>query len=184
MSDLEVQLPPPLEAILVDLEKTLDAKLYYAGLVICLTLPEICCALTKETHEFVKGPDYRKFIETYARTEEIVISPMECYRLRGGVVHRGGSGFGQIDGYTHVLFTIPETNGSVHGVHMKNGRGDALTLDLVLFCSAMVRAVLRWYDANSENKKVARNLENLISRRTLDDWPIKMSGPIIGSGPL
>ena len=180
-----VDLPKPLSAITADVERAFKAKLYYPALVVALTLPEVCSALPMDTNEFVKGPHYRKFLEIYANPTELGLSPMECYRLRGGVVHRGGAGFNQVESFSHVFFTIPETVNSIHGIRLVGPNGFAMTLDLRLFCSAMVRAVCRWYLDNQNHEKLASNLENLISPRSLGGWPLDQGvRPVLGSGPL
>src|ERR1700742_1557303 len=85
------RVPPELDAILHEIEKALDAKLYYLAIAVALSVPDICACL-----EF--DPDRPRWAnrETYAGWCDAHLSVCfnnldgnELYNLRGGVLHKG-----------------------------------------------------------------------------------------------
>src|SRR5262245_2274592 len=89
-----------LDSILVDIQRAIDAKLYYPALLVALTIPDICAALTLDKSVNVTARDYIRFVERYTVAEPgadpeavnfIGVDGVMCYRLRCGVVHRGNS---------------------------------------------------------------------------------------------
>src|SRR5690606_23209998 len=62
----------------------------------------LCAALALEKSVFVKEKHYVSFVEKYTTKPELGLGGLDCYRLRGGVVHRGSfSGHPKWD-TTHV----------------------------------------------------------------------------------
>jgi hypothetical protein len=118
-------------------------------LLISLTLPEICTALTVDNSVFIREKHYAQFVDKYASGFNLGLTGIECYRLRGGVVHRANMAGHPFIGVSHVIFTLPETGGSVHALSMEVKDSippkRAAMLDLVMFCGAMVGAVRIWY---------------------------------------
>src|SRR5580658_6876543 len=53
--------PSPLDTILSDMNRALAARLYYPGLLVALTIPEVCIALTFDDDAFVKQDHYAAF---------------------------------------------------------------------------------------------------------------------------
>src|SRR4051812_6741597 len=110
----------PLSAILDDIQKAIDAKLYYPALLVALTVPEICSALALDKNVMVRGKHYRSFVDKYTTPRELGCSGEDCYRLRGGVVHRANmAGHANFDA-THVIFSLPESGGGVHAMSIIN----------------------------------------------------------------
>lgn len=88
MPPSSLSLISPLASILIDIERAIAAKLYYPALLVALTVPDMCMALTLPKNDVVKERHYVKFIDTYTTPPELGLSGIYCYRLRGGVVHR------------------------------------------------------------------------------------------------
>jgi hypothetical protein len=80
--------PLELESVLLDVNRSIKAKLYYPALLVSLTLPDICVATTLDRDMFVKEKHYVEWLERYTDKASLGISPIDCYRLRCGVVHR------------------------------------------------------------------------------------------------
>lgn len=78
----------PLSSILADIQRAIDAKLYYPALLVALTVPEICSALTLDNSVFVKEKHYVAFVDRYTTPKSLGCDGLTCFRLRGGVVHR------------------------------------------------------------------------------------------------
>jgi hypothetical protein len=182
-----LELPSPLKSIINDIDRVIAARIYYPALAVCLTLPEICTSLEVDNSEFIKEKHYVAFLERYAPPEPggLGIQPKQCYRLRGGVIHRGNASGHPFFGSTHVLFTLPEVNVSIHGIsfQVEDTEQRASTFDLVTFCEGMKRAVYNWYAANQHNEKVAANVLNLLSYRPEGVRPFVVGCPVIASGP-
>ena len=172
-------LPLPLETVLVDMWRSIDAKLYYPALLVALTIPDICVGLTMSKAEHVKKPHYNKFIAQYGNGE---LPLEECYMLRGGVVHRADlRGHAHIP-TSHVIFTTPESQWKIHSLTMEAAGKSALVFDLQLFCCAMEAAMRRWYEANEKNPVVGENIRNLIRLCPNGLHPFVTGQPILASG--
>jgi hypothetical protein len=184
-----MQSPPlsplsPLASILIDLDRSIKAALYYPALLISLTLPEVCSALTVDNTVFIKEKHYADFVNKYA--VGLGLNGVECYRLRGGVVHRGNLAGHPYIGVTNVVFTLPETPAGIDGVWLNvpdcAPPKKALILDLVRFCNAMVSSVHAWYREHHDHPKVIKNMENLIRYCPEGPFPFVGGAPVVASG--
>jgi len=177
-------LPSQLESILNDIDRSIEARLFYPAVLTSLTIPDICMALTLPANQSVKPKHYIYFVDTYAYEQGLGVSGEDCYRLRGGVMHRGDfKGHPQFD-WTHVLFSLPESTNAFHGISVKSYQGDqaAAMLDLQRFCNAMKEAVCQWYGDNKENNLVRNNLSNIISFRPQGVNPFCVGTSVVASG--
>jgi len=176
-------LPYPLSSIVDDIRRSYDHALYYPALVVALTLPEICIALTFDKENFVKGKHYTAFIDKYTTPSGLGLNGTQCYSLRGGVVHRANA-----SGHPHfpadyVVFTVPESGISIHALTMQGQSGKmGAFFSLKDFIEAMISAAIKWYEENKNNQNVIANLPLLISWREFDTPPFGSMGPFIGSG--
>jgi hypothetical protein len=130
----------PLASVLADVQRCIDAKLYYPALLVALTIPDTCAGLALDLNLFVKEQHYAAFVDKYGREAGLGCDGVTCYRLRGGIVHRGGMVAHRLSQVTHVIFTLPESPLKVTGITLKSGENSAFTFDLVTFCTAMVKA--------------------------------------------
>ena len=175
-------MPFPLETIASDINRAIDAKLYYPALLVTLTIPEICSALALDRTQFVKQKHYIGFVDSYTTPPELGLSGVDCYRLRGGVVHRADfRGHPHFD-CTHVIFTTPETPVHMHAFSIEVGEKTAAMFDIKMFCQAMISGARRWYEDNKSNPKIEENLANLISLRPTGLSPFVKGGPVVASG--
>jgi hypothetical protein len=175
------------------MQRAIEARLYYPALLVALTLPEICSALALDRQVFVKQKHYVDFVDKYSplpgpegSTEPFLgLSGLDCYRLRGGVVHRASFiGSPHFDA-THVVFTVPETGSSIHALSVvagANGEKVAACFDLIEFCKAMDLAARRWFQDHKSDPKVAENLANVIRWAPEGVSPFLRGGPVVASG--
>lgn len=180
-------LPAPLASILQDIQKALDAKLYYPALIVTLTLPEICAGMTLTPSEnTVKKEHYIKFVETYAPNIDnaLGLSGDECFQLRCGMVHRGGSAMHPQNNLTHYIFTIPESEQKLHGATLEVGEWVAKTLDLIAFTEVMIGAVYEWFEKNRNNQAVHQAASEVLSVRPEGLPPFIIGKPLLASGPI
>jgi hypothetical protein len=178
----------PLASVLTDVNRCIDAKLYYPALLVALTLPEICSALKLDNSVFVKQEHYVPFVDKYTTPAALGCDGLMCYRLRGGIVHRANlAGHNKI-GADNIIFTVPESNQWIQGISIviKNEDGSdnkkAPYFDLKTFCGTLVEAVFAWYEDNQNDPKVKENMENLIRYCPNGLPPYFPQGPVVASG--
>lgn len=174
--------PSELENVLIDMKRSIEARLYYPALLVALTIPEICAALSLDRSLFVKQKHYVEFVDKYTTPPELGLSGLDCYRLRGGVVHRASFAGHPYFGATHVVFTVPESGARLHAFSMVSGRKTAAMFDVVLFCRAMDAAARRWYQDHEKDPNVQRNLKNLIRYCPNGLSPFVVGAPVVASG--
>jgi hypothetical protein len=136
----------------------LKAQLWYAALVLILTLPDICAAL--ETSDGQSKPDrYQAWCEKWLLANKYpLVSAKDLYFLRCGVAHQGKFRHPAMK-YNRIFFTLRMKDG--FWAHMNTHKG-ALNLDLVMFAKDMIDAVEAWYANEAKNQNVKKNLGALI----------------------
>jgi hypothetical protein len=173
----------PLGRVINDIYRAIEAQLYYPALLVTLTLPEICSALALSREVFVKEKHYINFLEEYADLEKLGMDSVDCYRLRGGVVHRANfAGHAKFDA-SHVLFTLPISKNSIHGISLEVEGLVAANFDLVMFCKEMIAAANKWHEKNKDSDQVKSNLQNLIRFCPKGVAPFSVGNPVVASGP-
>lgn len=177
-------LPPTvaLASILIDIEKSIAARLYYPALLIALTLPEVCSALALDRSIFVKEKHYVDFVDKYATPEGLGCTGVDCYRMRGGLVHRGSLARHPKFDATHVIFTLPEAANPMHGFSIQNPEAAAACFDLVSFCNAMIRGASTWYREHKDNPIVQKNMPHVIRYCPEGKSPFLFGIPVVASG--
>ncbi len=181
-------LPLPLENILADMWRAFSAQLYYPALLVALTLPEVCAALRLDKSEFVKKKHYIDFIDNYAPHDDLRVTGLDCYQLRGGLVHRANAAGHAFYEGTHVIFTVPETGNVLHAFTLEvvnpttGAKKSAMMLDLRTFCSGIDTAVRAWHKAHGAEPKVIESIKGLISWRPNGLPPFLDGAPVVGSG--
>jgi hypothetical protein len=179
--EIDSSVPDTVKSILLEVRRAIDHKFYYPALIVTLTLPDICAAATMERREFVKKVHYVNFINTYAKGLNLGVDGAGCYRLRGGLLHRGNAAGHPFAEAGCVIFTIPETNASIHALSIQVDEQTADCFDLISFCAAMQKAVLRWLLANSQEVAVQKNLTKLLCIKPFGVPPFMDGAPVIGS---
>lgn len=172
----------PLEQILTDIERTIAAQAYYPALAVALTLPEICTTLCWDRDMFVKEKHYAAFVDNYTTEANLGVDGITCYRIRGGVIHRGNAGGHPKVDFTHVIFTIPDSRSSFHAFAMKVQDKVAVMLDLAQFCSVMIGAARLWHSEHRDHVQVLRNMPHLLSYRPFGVSPFVGGLPVVASG--
>jgi hypothetical protein len=175
-------LPSPLGSIVGDVNRAFDAGIYYPALVVALTLPEICVALTFDSSVFMKEKHYVDFIDKYTTPKNLGLDGLSCYRLRGGVIHRGNSSGHPHFGATHVIFCVPETEHQIHALTLEVGNKASAMFSLNQFLNTMIGAVYAWYADKKDDPRVVENIPQLLSWRPNGISPFLRGAPVVGSG--
>ncbi len=166
--------PTPLDTILADIQNGLRGGMYYAALVVALTVPEFCAALQCEGG----GGGADKYMEWFTANlghRYPNLTPDDCYSLRCSVLHQGRMGRPGMQ-YSRVLFTVPNAQNNVFHNNIIN---DALNLDVIQFCEDFIRAALLWYDATRNDEHVVANISNLVRFRPEGLAPYMVGMPLI-----
>jgi hypothetical protein len=133
--------------------------------------------------EFIKQKHYVAFVDKYSTPTGLGLDGESCYRLRGGLVHRGNAAGHAYWGQTHVIFTVPESANAMHAFSMVVGDKSTAVFDLVSFCDAMILAARIWYEEYQDHPKVIANMPNLLRWRPTGVPPFIDGMPVVASGP-
>jgi hypothetical protein len=176
------RVPPELNAILHEVEKALDAKLYYVAIAVALSIPDICACLEfdPEKPKWANRETYTAWCNANLVSRFNNLDGDELYNLRGGVLHKGRLEH-QKAKFDRVMFIGPESPFKVKGdviatvtpgvelggkpVEENRLSGKILQVDLLHFCRSIMEAAREWGAANAEMPNVLQNLPNLIRYR-------------------
>lgn len=168
----------PLEIIILDIERALNANLYYAALAVTLSLPDICSVLELPPEQnWSTGSKYASWFDRNLPKYLPKFTGSDCYKMRGGVLHNGRVRRDE-KRWDHIAFTTPQSSMRLHLCSASNNGGvseSALILDVEHFCRDVIDAVRSWFSVNLNNEIVKRNLPSLIALRR-DDIGRQVSG--------
>lgn len=118
-----------MELILKEIERALDAKLYYLALQASLTLPDICGALQSDDG-VAKNYKYIAWYDTYAKEPgDLSISGKDCYHFRCSYVHQALTTH-EKSSYSRIIFLAPTCQGITFHNNVIDG---ALNIDVKRF---------------------------------------------------
>jgi len=163
-----------METILGEIQKALDAGLYYLAVASALSLPDVCSALESPTG-MTSGNQYKAWYDTWLASRYPNLTADDIYSLRCGVVHQGRFGHPKMQ-YSRVLFTIPNANRNVYHNNILN---DALNLDAPRFCQDIVESVSAWYESKKNDPNVTQNLPRLLRLHPNGLPPYMVGMPLI-----
>lgn len=168
-----------MEAILREIERALSAQLWYAAIVLTVTLPDICASLEARPNARPDGQRarYKSWYNKHA-SAMLGLSADDCWNLRCGVVHEGRySHKGMKGNYERVAFTLPDGAG-VHNIVLQTPSYKVLSLHLPIFCQEMMDGVRVWFEKKRNDPVVQVNLERLVQVRPNGYMPY-INGPNI-----
>jgi len=163
-----------MDTILGEIEKALDAQLYYLAVASALSLPDICSALESPSGT-TSGNQYKAWYEAWLAAQYPRITADDIYSLRCGVVHQGRFGHPKMQ-YSRILFTIPNVNQNVYHNNLMN---DVLNLDAPWFCRDVIKSVMKWYEAKKDDPNVKQNLPRLLRLHPNGLAPYMVGMPLI-----
>jgi hypothetical protein len=164
----------PVEALLQEIEKAIEADLNYLALLLTLTLPDICAALESADARSTKIL-YKKWYKQNIFAVIGGMSPDEAYELRCTVVHQSTGLASSARTYSRVVFTMRKGQYRIDSMVLQ----DALTFDLELFCRRWIKATRDWVDSTRTDPIVLANLPNLLQVRPFGLAPYVVGMPII-----
>jgi hypothetical protein len=149
---------PELTAILHEIERALEAKLYYVAIAVALSVPDICACLECDPDKpiWATFEKYAAWCDANIRFQNL--DGADLARLRGGVLHQGHFGHPKSK-FNRVLFIGPESSVKAHDVIMTvldyvsfggvsatelRLSGQILHLDVVRFCQTIMDSARKW----------------------------------------
>ncbi len=172
----------PLEKLLVETEKALDAKLYYIALVTSLALPDVCGALESPDGQ-ASGSRYRAWYDQWVyrilapRGGGATITSDDVYRLRCSFVHQGTTQHKK-SSFDRIVFSMPGSAVASHSniIELDN---DVrwMNLDVARFCGEIVNGVRLWMVSSANDPCVMENSKKLVAHRPDGMWPLAKDIP-------
>lgn len=164
----------PLGHMFSEINRALDAGLYYLAVAMSLTVPDICASLEAANGQ-TTGAQYKTWFNANLAAQYPFLSDTDCYSLRCGVLHQGRMGHPKSQ-YARVIFSLPVARGHVYHNNILN---DVLNLDAPTFCRDVIAAARAWYAKNSTNADVVANVERLVRLRPEGLAPYMVGMPVI-----
>lgn len=175
----------PLETILADIQKALDARLWYVAIAVALSIPDICSLLERndETDGWSKKEKYAAWFDQYVAPKFDSLTGNDCYCLRGGVLHKGRFGHHKMQ-FDRMIFSIPDPNtGLFFGegfTHGDDGGEKVLILGAATFCLKIITSAREWLERMSADPNVKANSEWLVRYRPNGFPSVILGLPFIG----
>jgi hypothetical protein len=175
-----------MEALLSQIEKGLDANLYYLSLFVSLSIPDICAALESETGR-TNGDKYKNWVDEHLVTPwpdryGDRLSSDHIYEFRCALFHQGRTVQDNCE-YQRILFFEP---GIVTGIQVSHccivgakTKDRSLLIDVKQFCTDIITGAKTWHQKNNMTKNYLTNYEKLIKRYPKGISPV-FGCPVIG----
>ena len=111
------QVPIELNAILREVEKALEAKLYYLAIAVALSVPDICASLEfdPDKPQWANVNTYASWCETNIGSRFRNLEGRDLYYLRCGVLHFGHFGHAKAK-FNRIMFIGPKSAFKAHDV--------------------------------------------------------------------
>jgi hypothetical protein len=187
--------PKELEAILNEIQKALDGKLYYLAIAVALSVPDICACLECDPDKYIWATKekYTAWCDANLIDQFKNLTSEDLYCLRGGVLHQGHFGHPKAR-YDRVIFIAPESRFKAHdtivtvapgievgGIKVEELRlsGQLLHLDVAKFCQSVMNAARKWATSRKDDEHVKRNLASLVRYRPEGLPPFSVGVPTI-----
>jgi len=157
-----------------EIEKALEAELFYAAIMMSLALPGICAAL--ESRRLYSGRDeYKKWYREHLTKTFPFMTDEVAYSLRCGVVHLGNLHLkAKGASETRAIFTLPTVGRNViHNSSMRGtAEGDMVQFDAAMFCRDIIAVVRTWCEQKADDPVIRANLPSLLQVRPNGFGPI------------
>jgi hypothetical protein len=176
-----------MELLLEQIEKGLNANLYYLSLFVALCIPDICGALESQNGK-ANSDKYIKWIKDYliqARPDKYgdQLSAEHIYYFRCAILHQGRTKHDPGINCKRILFIEPGIKTGIDSIHCcvvgEKSQDKSLLINLHQFCTDIIKGAKIWLKNNAHNKNYLTNYEKLIKRYPNGVSPV-FGCPIIG----
>ncbi len=161
----------------VQIERAVQANLYYLALGTTLIVPDVCAALAAKSGKSNSRRYSNWFNQEMGAEYGQCLSGRDCWELRCKYLHQGRARHG---GKQHKRLIFLEPKPGPRNIIHKSIFNDALVLDVPIFCNDMVVAARQWLAANEGNRCVQANLAASIKRHPYGLAPYITGIPVIG----
>jgi hypothetical protein len=189
------RVPLELAAILHEIEKALDAKLYYLAIAVALSIPDICACLECDPDKiWANEKKYVAWCDVNLTSRFVNLTGVDLYRIRGGVIHQGDFVGHPKSRFDRIMFIGPESRIKAHdvivtvkpevtfgGISAEELRfsGDLLQPDVVTFCNIVMDAARSWAISKAADPNVQQNMPNLVRYRPNGIPPFSIGVPTV-----
>jgi len=162
--------------LLNQIEKGLDANLYFLSLFVSLSIPDICGALNSQDGESSREK-YEDWFDKYVALKYGgILGGKDCYYFRCSLLHQGTS-LHPDSSYNRVLFIEPGTSTCIFHMCKTN---DALTIDINKFCMEIIDGANEYLTQNENTELYKRNYDKFMRRYPTGLAPYVVGCPVIG----
>ena len=167
-----------METIFQEVERAIQARLYYLAMVMALTIPEVCAALESPTGDTSgrSAQAYKDWYNANLAARMPMLTDIDCYSLRCGIVHQGKFGHPKMQ-YDRAVFVLPHP---AHNTFIGCNFGGAYTHSFIEFCTTIVAAGRQWFAAHCNDPNVRANLPRLVQYHPEGIPPHIVGVPVIG----
>ena len=150
-----------MDEFLEQIETAIEANQFYLALFCCLTLPDICGAISSSNGE-ANGNLYKKWFDRYVSPKyDGNFTGSSCYAFRCAALHQGRAEHKNL-GYKKIVFVDPST---AHGSILHNNvLDDVLNIDTREFCMDIIQGVRQWITESTGDTNFKKNYETLLKR--------------------
>ena len=172
-----------MEHFLQEIKLALENKLYLLALQTALTLPDICGAMESDAGK-ANRERYCNWYDKYAasKVDACYMSSMDCYLFRCSLLHQGTTiptpKGNQSAAHGRIVFIAP---GNQNFYFHNNIIGDALNIDLNVFCTGMIKATEEWLKTMKETKNA--NYEKH-AKKLIRYYPVGLPPYTFGIGTI
>ena len=188
------KVPEELAAILKEIEKALEAKLYYLAIAVALSVPDICSCLefAPENPRWQNRATYTEWCNKHI-TQFKNLDGDDLYNLRGGMLHKGkfdhpkskwdrvifiGEG-SSVQMHDIVITVQPDVEFGGIGAKELRLAGRVLVMSVVAFCNTISDSARAWIVEEASNPNVQKNLPMLVRYRPQGLPPFSVGIPTI-----
>jgi hypothetical protein len=149
-----------MEEFMGQIEVALDNGQFYLALFCCLTLPDICGAISSNDG-LSSATKYKAWFDRYVSPKyDGNLNGSNCYAFRCAALHQGRSTNRNIR-YKRILFVDPA---SAEIKMHNNVLDDVLNIDTHDFCKDIIEGVRHWIKDYAGNKAFITNYPTFLSR--------------------
>jgi hypothetical protein len=158
LSQVQLENYREMEMLTREIMNCLLNKLWYAGLVLTLMLPDVCGALESKDGK-ASRERYKAWFDASVggKSPPDTLNADEMYYLRCGVAHQGKFDHPAME-YERIFFTLRPGGMFFHC----NVFNNALNLDIAIFCKDVIDGAEAWFALKKTDENVQRNLANLV----------------------
>ncbi len=163
--------------LLDQIERGLQANLYYLSFLAALAVPDICAALSSADGQ-TTGARYAGWFDSYVAPKyNGRLCGSTCYQLRCSLFHQGSLQHPSST-YARVLFVEPSSTSRI--VLHNNVLNDALNIDVRIFCRDIIGGANSWLMASQSTPNYQKNFLKLMQRYPNGLSPYIVGVPVIG----